>query len=101
MNTIAGRDKIVALLAAAALAAVGLSATFSGNGRQAPDVRVPDWFLPIAEHYDTNPAITPTTDFAELHFGALTPLVLRRDGSKAKPGPSALSTAESSGRHSG
>jgi hypothetical protein len=102
MRTIATRDKIVAVVAAAALAAVGLSATFGGNGRtQAPEVRVPEWFVPIAEHYDDNPAITPQTDLAELHFGALTPPVLRRDGSKAKPGPSALSTFEKAGRRSG
>jgi hypothetical protein len=102
MNTIARRDRIVALVAAATLAAVGLSATISDNGEtQAPEVPVPNWFLPIAEHYDHNPAITPTTDFAELHFGAPSPPVFRRDGSKAKPGPSALSTVEISGRRSG
>ena len=28
---------------------------------------VPDWFLPIADHYDRNPAITPGFDFARLH----------------------------------
>jgi len=35
--------------------------------------RVPDWFLPIADAYDRNPAITPNTDFAVLHFGVAWP----------------------------
>jgi hypothetical protein len=101
MNATANKTTIAAILAAAALAVVGISATFGGsNQTQTPDVRVPDWFPPIAEHYDRNPAITPSTDFAELHFGALTPPVFRRDGSKAKPGLSDLSTERGTGRHS-
>jgi hypothetical protein len=28
---------------------------------------VPDWFLPIADAYDRNPAVTPRFDFASLY----------------------------------
>jgi hypothetical protein len=31
----------------------------------------PDWFLPIWDAYDRNPAITPEFDFAQLYSGEL------------------------------
>ena len=63
------RSTAALVIATAALAAVGISATFGGGDARTRETPAPDWFRPIAEHYDLNPAITPETDFAELHFG--------------------------------
>jgi hypothetical protein len=74
MNTVATRTTVIAVVATIALAVTGMSFTFGGSGEpQAPELRTPDWFLPIADYYDRNPAITPETDFAKLHFGTGTP----------------------------
>lgn len=35
----------------------------------APTLAAPSWFGPIWDHYDRNPAITPTFDFASLYSG--------------------------------
>jgi hypothetical protein len=47
----------------------GLAA--ADEGRNAPAVAqpYPDWFLPIWDAYDRNPAITPEFDFARLYSG--------------------------------
>jgi hypothetical protein len=64
------RTTLAAVVATATLAAVGISATFGGDsGETRTPAPAADWFRPIHEYYDLNPAITPETDFAELHFG--------------------------------
>jgi hypothetical protein len=60
------------LLAVTAIACALAVAHASGGSEEDLTIassRVPDWFLPIADAYDRNPAITPNTDFAVLHFG--------------------------------
>jgi hypothetical protein len=72
MTTVRQRKSSAAALVAATLVTAGLSIGFAGRSvtqMPAPHEPTPDWFRPIAEHYDLNPAITPQTDFAELHFG--------------------------------
>jgi hypothetical protein len=60
-----------ALIAAAALFSGGFFAGLAtaGPGRGAPAVAqpLPDWFLPIWDAYDRNPAVTPNFDFAGLY----------------------------------
>jgi hypothetical protein len=54
--------------------ALAVADASSGSGEDTiASSRVPDWFLPIADAYDRNPAITPNTDFAVLHFGVAWP----------------------------
>lgn len=86
-------------LLAVTVAAGALAITHASGGLQqgptnAP-TRVPDWFLPIADAYDRNLAITPKTNFAALHFGAL-----RSSASRAplslRPVPSSVSSARQS-----
>jgi hypothetical protein len=60
-----------ALIGAAALFAGGFFAGLAtaDAGRSAPAVAqpFPDWFLPIWDAYDRNPAVTPDFDFAGLY----------------------------------
>jgi hypothetical protein len=60
-------------LLAVTVIACALAVAHTGGGSEEDltiaSSRVPDWFLPIADAYDRNPAITPKTDFAVLHFG--------------------------------
>jgi hypothetical protein len=63
---------LVALVAAAAMFAGGYraglaNATVAENTRTS--VAFPDWFLPIWDAYDRNPAVTPAFDFAALYSG--------------------------------
>ena len=57
------------VLALAATAGGRLAATRGGSSEDAGihPAAVPDWFLPIADAYDRDPAITPATDFAALY----------------------------------
>ena len=66
----------ITLAAAAAVAGIALFLTgyWAGSARGgattpvASEPRtVPDWFLPIADAYDRNPAIAPDFDFASLY----------------------------------
>jgi hypothetical protein len=62
------------LLAVTVVACTLAVAHASGGSEKDPAIassRIPDWFLPIADAYDRNPAVTPNTDFAVLHFGSL------------------------------
>ena len=73
--------KLAGLVAAAALFAAGY---WAGLGNAAPaeavgtSVMFPDWFLPIWDAFDRNPAITPDFDFAALYSGDLQ--AVPRDG---------------------
>jgi hypothetical protein len=68
-------DRVVVWLSAALCGVALFLAGFWAGGAQADtahgaslDARpVPDWFLPIADAYDRNPAITPRFDFASLY----------------------------------
>jgi hypothetical protein len=68
-------DRLVAGLGAALCGVALFLAGFWAGGAQADTARpaslaawpVPDWFLPIADAYDRNPAITPRFDFASLY----------------------------------
>ena len=64
--------------AVAGLAAAGLFAGgyWAGSSHAAEPPRasaavspLPDWFLPIWDAYDRNPAVTPAFDFASLYSG--------------------------------
>jgi hypothetical protein len=48
---------------------VGLASADSGSAAPAKAHAYPDWFLPIWDAYDRNPAITPAFDFAALYSG--------------------------------
>jgi hypothetical protein len=62
------------LLAITVICALAVADASRGSGKDTiASSRVPDWFLPIADAYDRNPAITPNTDFAVLHFGVAWP----------------------------
>ncbi|HJR93866.1 MAG TPA: hypothetical protein VJ807_00410 [Gaiellaceae bacterium] len=62
-------------LAAAAIFAGGYWAGLASAAPEhagAPAAQTfPDWFLPIWDAYDLNPAITPEFDFASLYSGDL------------------------------
>jgi hypothetical protein len=62
-----------ALAAATVLFAGGFSAGHAaagdGGSEAATPAAYPDWFLPIWDAYDRNPAITPDFDFAQLYSG--------------------------------
>lgn len=65
---------LAALVSAAAAFAGGYSAGLAraadpADAAAAPTL--PDWFLPIWDAYDRNPAITPAFDFAALYSGDL------------------------------
>ena len=64
---------LTAPIVAATLFAGGFFAGLAaaGAGRNTPAVAqpYPDWFLPIWDAYDRNPAITPDFDFARLYSG--------------------------------
>jgi hypothetical protein len=68
-------DRLLVGLSAALCGVALFLAGFWAGGVQADtahgaslDARpVPDWFLPIADAYDRNPAITPRFDFASLY----------------------------------
>ena len=53
---------------------VGLAAAGPGDQARAAAQPYPDWFLPIWDAYDRNPAITPEFDFASLYSGDLNPV---------------------------
>ena len=62
--------------ASIALAALALAGTVHAENvldrgkapeRDAPTTTLPDWFLPVWDAYDRNPAITPDFDFAMLY----------------------------------
>ena len=57
------------VLALAATAGAGFAAARGGSSEDARihPAMVPGWFLPIADAYDRNPAITPATDFAAFY----------------------------------
>jgi hypothetical protein len=61
------------MLAAVAVFAGGFwagLATADTGGPAAPTTQpFPDWFLPIWDAYDRNPAVTPAFDFASLYSG--------------------------------
>jgi hypothetical protein len=75
MTSRRSRARSVALVAAGpAVAAVLFAAGFAaGSSRDGPAHRepsaqpLPDWFLPIWDSYDRNPAVTPDFDFAALY----------------------------------
>jgi hypothetical protein len=48
---------------------VGLASADSGGAASAKGRAYPDWFLPIWDAYDRNPAVTPAFDFAALYSG--------------------------------
>jgi len=61
---------LAALAIGAALFLAGVAVGSAGGPASAEGARVepyPDWFLPIWDAYDRNPAITPDFDFASLH----------------------------------
>jgi hypothetical protein len=62
-----------ATLAAVAVFAGGFwagQATADTGGPAAPAAQpFPDWFLPIWDAYDRNPAVTPAFEFASLYSG--------------------------------
>jgi hypothetical protein len=63
---------LAGLIAATAVFAAGYWAgTASAHAPSAPGpaVTLPDWFLPIWDAYDRNPAVTPQFDFASLYSG--------------------------------
>jgi hypothetical protein len=66
---------LTALVASAAAFAggysTGLAAADTGQPAPAATAPFPDWFLPIWDAYDRNPAITPAFDFASLYAGQL------------------------------
>ena len=66
---------LVALVSAAALFAggywTGMARGATERAGAAPTATYPDWFLPIWDAYDRNPAITPEFDFAALYSGDL------------------------------
>lgn len=64
---------LAGLVAAAAVFATGYWAGMGNAAAPAEAVRMsatfPDWFLPIWDAYDRNPAVTPEFDFASLYAG--------------------------------
>ena len=66
---------LTALVAAAAIFAGGYWAGMASAAPEQAGVSaartLPDWFLPIWDAYDRNPAITPEFDFASLYSGDL------------------------------
>lgn len=64
-----------ALVAAAAIFAggylAGLASAAPEQAGASAAQTFPDWFLPIWDAYDLNPAITPDFDFASLYSGDL------------------------------
>ena len=66
---------LAGLVAAAALFAAGYWAGMGNAAAPAEAVGTtamfPDWFLPIWDAYDRNPAVTPDVDFAALYSGDL------------------------------
>jgi hypothetical protein len=59
-----------ALAVVAALVVLAFSSAPTGEGRTTARAAViPDWFWPIWDAYDRNPAITPDFDFASLYSG--------------------------------
>jgi hypothetical protein len=64
---------LAGLVAAAAVFASGYWAGMANAAAQAKvgqtSVTFPDWFLPIWDAYDRNPAVTPAFDFASLYSG--------------------------------
>jgi hypothetical protein len=64
---------VAAPIAAGALFAGGFSAglAMADTDRSVPAATrsYPDWFLPIWDAYDRNPAVTPDFDFAQLYSG--------------------------------
>lgn len=73
---------LVGLVAAGALFAGGYWAGIS-NGAAPPPAAAPapfpDWFLPIWDAYDRNPAVTPDFDFGSLYSGDVDALPTRSD----------------------
>ena len=66
---------LTGFVAAAALFAGGYWAGMASAAEAADvtpaQVAFPDWFLPIWDAYDRNPAVTPEFDFAALYSGDL------------------------------
>ena len=64
---------LTALVAAAVIFAGGYWAGMASAAPEQAGVSAartfPDWFLPIWDAYDRNPAITPEFDFASLYSG--------------------------------
>jgi hypothetical protein len=58
---------LAALAAAATVFAGGYSAGRAAADTGHPASPYPDWFLPIWDAYDRNPAVTPAFDFASLY----------------------------------
>jgi hypothetical protein len=63
---------LAALVSAAAVFAGGYRAGMA-NAAMPPEAAssqtFPDWFLPIWDAYDRNPAVTPNFDFSSLYSG--------------------------------
>jgi hypothetical protein len=77
---------LTALVTAAAIFAGGY---WAGMASAAPEQdgasaarTFPDWFLPIWDAYDRNPAITPEFDFASLYSGDLNPVPAGQRGAQ-------------------
>lgn len=62
---------IVALALFAGGFFAGLATARPGPSAPAMLQGYPDWFLPIWDAYDRNPAVTPEFDFASLYSGDL------------------------------
>lgn len=65
---------LAAVAAGLVLFLTGVAVGSAGDGPRAQEADVaplPDWFLPIWDAYDRNPAITPQFDFAALYSGEL------------------------------
>ena len=65
---------LTALVSAAALFAGGYWTGLASGATEPASAAAspfPDWFLPIWDAYDRNPAVTPEFDFASLYSGDL------------------------------
>jgi hypothetical protein len=68
------------LAVAASLAAATWPSSSRGDTADAAVPVLPDWFLPIWDYYDRNPAVTPQFDFARLYSGEPSELARGRRG---------------------
>lgn len=68
-TTLAGLVAAGALFVGGYLAGMATAATAADVA--SAQVTFPDWFLPIWDAYDRNPAVTPDFDFAALYSGDL------------------------------
>lgn len=78
-NATFSRLVILAVTTAVFAAVVFLAGFWAGSARGGSENRaetqpapMPDWFLPIWDYYDRNPAVTPAFDIAALYSGKWT-----------------------------